>query len=196
MRIGIIFACLLGFFTTSASAAEESTIQAKQAIFAGGCFWCMESEFKGTLGVLSVVSGYTGGTVANPSYEQVSSGKTGHAEAIEITYDPDQIGYKQLLSIYWSNIDPTDAGGQFADRGSQYRTEIFYFDEEQHKLAQESKLALHAKLNRDIATVISPATVFYPAEEYHQDYAHKNPVQYNAYTYASGREKRLEELNK
>lgn len=189
----VLFFLWMSVFAFSAHAADANL---KKAIFAGGCFWCMESEFKNTLGVVSVVSGYTGGTVEKPSYEQVSSGKTGHAESVEVTYDPEKVSYKQLLDIYWSNIDPTDAGGQFADRGSQYRTEIFYFDEEQHKLAQASKVARAAKLNTPIATQISAASPFYPAEEYHQDYARKNPVQYNVYKYGSGRVKRLEELNK
>ncbi len=193
MTLRVLLACLFSLFAT-ASRAEEPAL--KKAIFAGGCFWCMDAEFRGTLGVVGVVSGYTGGTVENPTYEQVATGKTGHAEAIEITYDPTKISYPQLLDIYWSNIDPTDAGGQFADRGSQYRSEIFYLDEEQHKQAQASKIAKQARLNTDIATVISPASTFYKAEDYHQDYAHKNPTQYNLYKYASGRAKRLEELNK
>jgi methionine-S-sulfoxide reductase len=189
-------AVILGFFAlfSQAALAADAPAATKHAIFAGGCFWCMESEFEGTLGVISVTSGYTGGTTVNPTYQDVSSGKTGHAEAIDIVYDPAKVGYPQLLDIYWSNIDPTDAGGQFADRGTQYRTEIFYTDEEQHKQAQDSKLARQAKLGVELATTISPAVTFYKAEDYHQDYARKNVVHYNAYKYGSGRVKRLKEL--
>ncbi|MBY0406487.1 MAG: peptide-methionine (S)-S-oxide reductase MsrA [Rickettsiales bacterium] len=189
-----MFALLFSLLFSHAHAAEEASAEPKRAIFAGGCFWCMESEFEGTLGVMSVTSGYTGGSIERPSYKDVSAGSTGHAEAVEVVYDPAKVSYKQLLDIYWSNIDPVDAGGQFADRGSQYRTEIFYTDEEQHKLAQDSKRARQAKLAQELATAITPAGVFWPAEEYHQDYAKKNPVHYNAYKYGSGRVNRLKEL--
>lgn len=194
MKIRVILACIVGFIALPAL-ADETPAPLQKAIFAGGCFWCMEADFEGTIGVSAVVSGYTGGKTANPSYQEVSSGKTGHAEAVEITYDPSKVTYSQLLSIYWSNIDPTDTGGQFTDRGTQYRSEIFYTDEEQHKLAQASKMAKAQKLGKNIVTIISPATIFYPAEIHHQDYARKNPMQYNAYKYGSGRESRLKELN-
>ena len=166
----------------------------QRAIFAGGCFWCMQSEFSGTEGVASVTSGYSGGTVKNPTYEQVSSGTTGHAESILVVYDPSKVSYEKLLKIYWGNIDPTDQGGQFADRGTQYRTAIFYTSEEQRTLAEASKKTVEAKLQKPIHTEITKAGEFYPAEEYHQDYAKKNPVHYNAYKYGSGRVSKLKEL--
>lgn len=173
---------------------DATTDSTQKAYFAGGCFWCMEAEFSGTPGVMSVVSGYMGGTVPNPTYQQVSSGTTGHAEAIEITYDPAKVNYQSLLDIYWSNIDPTDKGGQFADRGSQYRTEIFYRTDEEKTLAEASKKAVEAKLKQPVYTAITPAVPFYAAEEYHQDYYKKNAVHYNAYKYGSGRVVRLKEL--
>ena len=191
MRFIYVFAVALLF---APLAFAEVTTPTKRALFAGGCFWCMEAEFEGTVGVVSVTSGYTGGSVTNPSYKAVSAGDTGHAEAVEVVYDPQKVTYQQLLDIYWSNIDPTDAGGQFADRGSQYRTEIYYADQEQHALAQQSKRERQRRLGADVATAISPAGDFYPAETYHQDYARKNPVHYNAYKYGSGRVNRLKEL--
>lgn len=173
--------------------AMEST-KTERAIFAGGCFWCTQAEFEGTEGVVSVTAGYTGGTVKNPTYEQVSSGTTGHAEAIEVVYDPAKVGYEKLLQIYWGNIDPTDAGGQFYDRGNQYRTAIFYFSDAQRTLAEDSKKRAEGRLKRKIATEIVPAGDFYPAEEYHQDYYKKNPIRYNAYKMGSGRSQRLGQL--
>lgn len=172
--------------------AETSSTQ--RAIFAGGCFWCTEAEFSGTQGVISVTSGYTGGHVANPTYEQVISKKTGHAEAVEVVYDPAKVSYEKLLDIYWSNIDPTDAGGQFHDRGDSYRTAIFYTTEEQKQLAEASREEAARKLGSPIATKIEKAAIFYPAEEYHQDYSKKNPMHYNAYKYGSGREEKLEKI--
>ena len=189
MRPALLFALLLAAFP--AQAAET-----KRAVFAGGCFWCMEAEFEATPGVISVVSGYTGGQMPKPKYRDVGTGNTGHAEAVEVVYDPAKVTYEQLLSVYWSNIDPADAGGQFADRGSQYRTEIYVNDETERKLAEASKKAKEAKLHAPIATKISSAAEFFLAEDYHQDYAKNNPVQYNAYKYGSGRVKRLKELNK
>lgn len=170
------------------------TKNTERAIFAGGCFWCTEAAFEGTEGVISVTSGYIGGKVDKPTYEQVSSGATGHAEAIEVVYDPKQVDFKKLLDIYWENIDPTDKGGQFADRGSQYRTGIFYTTDAQKSLAEASKKAVEEKFKTDIPTEITKATTFYPAEEYHQDYHIKNPVRYNAYKYGSGRVAKLKEL--
>lgn len=172
--------------------AETSSTQ--RAIFAGGCFWCTEAEFTGTEGVISVTSGYTGGHVANPTYEQVTSKKTGHAEAVEVVYDPAKVTYEKLLDIYWSNIDPTDAGGQFHDRGDSYRTAIFYTTEEQKQLAEASRNAAAKKLGTSIATKIEKAGVFYPAEDYHQDFHTKNPMRYNSYKYGSGRVEKLEKL--
>jgi len=161
----------------------------KKALFAGGCFWCMEAAFKDVRGVVDVFSCYTGGEKENPTYEDVLTGLTGHYEAVEITYDPDAISYKDLLDIYWRNIDPTDPEGQFADRGPQYRTAIFYFDENQKRIAEESKRELEksGKFNRPIVTEIKRAGKVYRAEEYHQNYCKKHPLEYKNYSIASGR---------
>ncbi len=148
----------------------ENKPSTERAVFAGGCFWCMQAEFEQAAGVVSVKAGYTGGTAKNPTYEQVSSGATGHAEAIEVVYDPAKLPYDKLLDIYWSNVDPTDAGGQLYDRGTQYRTAIFYVSDEQRTLAEASKQKVQAKLKKTIATEIVAASEFYPAEDYHQDY--------------------------
>lgn len=166
----------------------------KKATFAGGCFWCMEPPFEKLDGVIEVVSGYTAGQKEDPSYEEVCSGTTGHTEAIQILYDPSKVTYEELLDVFWMQIDPTDPGGQFADRGSQYRTGIYYHDEEQKGLAEASKKALEGsgKFNRPVATEIVEATKFYRAEEYHQDYYKKSPVHYKRYRYGSGREAYLQ----
>jgi len=158
------------------------------ATFAGGCFWCMEGPFEAVAGVSAVVSGYAG-TGPRPTYEQVSSGATGYREAVEVTYDPARVTYEELLAVFWRNIDPTQADGQFADIGPQYRTAVFYHDEEQQRLAEASKqqLAASGKFNRPIATELLPALTFYPAEEYHQDYYKKNPTRYQLYKIGSGR---------
>ena len=162
----------------------------KKAIFAGGCFWCMEALFEQVPGVVDVTSGYTGGDVPNPTYEQVSTGTTGHFESVLVRYDPSKTSYRKLLEAYWKHIDPTDPGGQFYDRGSQYRTAIFYLDQEQKRLAEESKRALNESgiFDKPIVTMILPAKTFYPAEEYHQDYYKKNPARFKAYVAASGKE--------
>jgi peptide-methionine (S)-S-oxide reductase len=167
-----------------------------KATFAGGCFWCMEGPFDRIPGVVSTTSGYTGGTVKNPSYEQVSMGITGHLESVEVLYDPSKVSYPQLLDVYWHNVDPTDAGGQFCDRGNQYRTAIFVHDDEQARLAQQSKKDLEAsgKLKKPIVTQIVVAGPFYPAEEYHQDYYKKNAFRYNYYRINCGRDARLKEM--
>jgi peptide methionine sulfoxide reductase msrA/msrB len=166
------------------------------ATFAGGCFWCTQASLEEIPGVVSVVSGYAGGHVKNPSYEQVSSGTTGHAEAVQVNYDPARLSYERLLDIYWRNVDPTDAGGQFCDRGDQYRTVIFYDSEAQRRAAVESKRALETsgRLKKPIVTAIVPLEAFYPAEEYHQGFCRKNPVRYNTYRAACGRDRRLAEL--
>jgi peptide-methionine (S)-S-oxide reductase len=168
----------------------------EEAIFAGGCFWCMEPPYDKVDGVVSTTVGYTGGHKENPTYEEVSSGRTGHAEAIRIVYDPSRVDYRTLLEIFWRNVDPTDAGGQFCDRGSQYRPAVFFRDEEQQRLALESKAALEAsgRFDGGIATEIVPSGPFYAAEEYHQDYYRKNPIRYNFYRYGCGRDKRLAEI--
>lgn len=167
----------------------------EKATFAGGCFWCMEPPFEVINGVHGVIAGYTGGDTENPSYEQVLSGKTGHYEAVQITYDPGIISYERLLDVYWRQINPTDDGGQFADQGSQYKTAIFFHDEKQKELAEESKLYLEqsGKYENPIVTQILPYTNFYEAEDYHQDFYKTNPDTYETYKYYSGREKYLKE---
>jgi methionine-S-sulfoxide reductase len=172
---------------------ERKSAATARAIFAGGCFWCMEPPFTRLAGVQSVVSGYVGGHRENPTYREVCTGMTGHAEAIEVTFDPDTVSYEQLLEVFWMNIDPTDQGGQFVDRGSQYRTGIFYLDEEQKRLAEASRdrLADSGRFSSPIVTEIVPATRFYPAEGYHQGYCRTNPVDYKRYRYSSGRDQFL-----
>lgn len=171
------------------------TIRAVHATFAGGCFWCMVSPFESLPGVFRITSGYTGGYLTNPSYDKVCSGETGHYEAIDITYDPTQLSYQELLKVYWRQIDPTDSGGQFADRGSQYRSAIFYHSPDQKRLAEESKaeLELSGLFDKPIVTEIKPAETFYPAEEYHQDFHHKNSDHYQRYRKGSGRQAYLEQ---
>lgn len=160
------------------------------ATFAGGCFWCMVSPFEEQPGIISVVSGYTGGHTENPTYEEVCSDTTGHYEAVQITYDPDVFPYEKLLTLFWQQIDPTDPGGQFYDRGDSYRTAIFYHTEQQKELAEASKqeLAESGRFQKPIVTPILPASTFYPAETYHQDYHKKNPAHYQRYRKGSGRE--------
>ncbi|MGI9046154.1 MAG: peptide-methionine (S)-S-oxide reductase MsrA [Burkholderiales bacterium] len=167
-----------------------------RATFAGGCFWCMEPPFDKLDGVVSTTSGYTGGQTRNPTYESTSSGRTGHAEAVQIVYDPKKIGYEKLLDVFWRNVDPLTANAQFCDHGSQYRTAIFFHGEEQKRLAGESKQALEKseKFKKPIVTEIAPVTEFYPAEDYHQDYYIKNPLRYKYYRFSCGRDQRLEEL--
>lgn len=161
----------------------------ERATFAGGCFWCMVKPFDQYPGVIRVVSGYTGGTKPYPTYEEVCSGKYGHYEAVQITFDPKQISYEELLNIYWRQIDPTDPGGQFFDRGISYQTAIFYHDEEQRNKAERSKrdLEKRGRFDKPIVTKILPAQPFYPAEEEHQDYYKKNPLHYERYFHGSGR---------
>jgi methionine-S-sulfoxide reductase len=168
----------------------------KTATFAGGCFWCIEYALEHMDGLQSVKSGYTGGDVINPTYRQIGTGTTGHVEAVEVVYDPNVVSYEKLLDVFWRQIDPTDAGGQFADRGSQYETVIFYHDEEQKKLAEETKKKLgdSGKFNKPIVTRIEPAKEFYVAEEYHQDYSEKNPEHYQNYSYGSGRKPFIEKM--
>lgn len=166
------------------------------ASFAGGCFWCMEPPFEALPGVLSATSGYTGGQTQDPGYEAVSAGGTGHAEAVRVVYDPARVSYEQLLDVFWHNIDPTAKDRQFCDVGSQYRSAIFVHDAEQQRLAEASRAALQAsgRLPGPIATQISQAGPFYPAEAYHQDYARRNPLRYRFYRNGCGRDARLREL--
>ena len=168
----------------------------EKATFAGGCFWCMEEAFEGVEGVVSVTSGYTGGRKPNPADEEVSAGGTGHAEAVEILYDPAKVSYAKLLEAFWRNIDPTTPDRQFCDGGNQYRSAIFYQNETQKRLAEESKQAVEkSKPFKDsIVTQIVPASAFYVAEDYHQDFYKKNPIRYKFYKYNCGRAQRLEEL--
>ena len=166
------------------------------AVFAGGCFWCTESDFDKVPGVLSTTSGYIGGHVENPTYEEVSYGATGHTEAVQVRYDPGKVSYAQLLEVFWPTIDPVTANAQFCDKGSQYRSAIFYGNPEEQRLAEASKAALDqsGKLPGPVVTEIAPASTFYPAEEYHQDYHTKNPIRYTYYRNGCGRDDRLEQL--
>jgi len=168
----------------------------KIATFAGGCFWCMEPPYDKLEGVISTTSGYTGGHMKNPTYRQVSAGITGHAEAVEVKYDPDKISYEKLLEVFWRNIDPTTEDRQFCDKGTQYRTAIFYHDEEQKRLAVASKAQIEQTktFKEPVVTEITAATTFYPAEDYHQDYYIKNPVRYKFYRFSCGRDQRLDDL--
>lgn len=175
--------------------ADTSLEGAATAIFAGGCFWCMEKPYDELPGVLSTTSGYTGGTVENPTYQQVSSGGTGHFESLKVVYDPEQVDYETLLDVFWVNVDPLDNRGQFCDKGGQYRSAIFYEGAEQEALAKASKEevseVLSDRFSQPIATEILPATTFYNAEAYHQDYYQKNPLRYKVYRAGCGRDNRL-----
>jgi peptide-methionine (S)-S-oxide reductase len=168
----------------------------KTAIFAGGCFWCMEHPFDEIAGVVSVTAGYTGGTKANPTYEEVSSGTTGHAESVQVVYDPAKVSYQKLVDVFWHNIDPLTANAQFCDHGTQYRSAIFYLDDEQKRIAEASKeaLAKSGRFDKPIVTQIVAASTFWPAEDYHQHYYKTNPVRYKFYRYNCGRDQRLEQL--
>jgi len=175
---------------------QASDARYEKATFAGGCFWCMEPPFDELPGVISTTSGYTGGRTKNPTYEQVSAGITGHAESVEVLFDPAKITYARLLDVFWKNIDPLTANRQFCDSGTQYRSGIYYHTEEQKRLAEASKKALEdsGRFKQPIVTEIVAATAFYPAEDYHQDYYKKNPIRFKYYKYGCGRAKRLEEL--
>ena len=164
------------------------------AVFAGGCFWCMESDFEKLPGVSSVVSGYSGGHTVNPTYEDSSSGTTGHAESVKVTYDPDLVSYDKLLDYYWHHIDPLTANAQFCDHGSQYRSVIFYGNESEKQAALDSKARLEKQLGKKFVTEIVPAAPFYLAEDYHQDYYKKNPLRYHYYRTACGRDARVKEV--
>jgi peptide-methionine (S)-S-oxide reductase len=182
------------FQPLSGVAAASNSVS--KAYFAGGCFWCMEEAFEKVGGVTAVVSGYMGGTVKNPSYEEVSSGRTGHAESVEVQYDPSTVTYTQLLEAFWRNVDPITANAQFCDHGTQYRAVIFHQNEEEKRLAEESKRAIEQsrRFKEPIVTQLATASEFYPAEEYHQDFYKKNPIRYKFYKYSCGRAQRLEAL--
>lgn len=179
----------------SASAVYSAATKTETAIFAGGCFWSMQHDFENLRGIVSTTVGYTGGSVANPTYEQVSTGKTGHYEAIKIIYDPSKISYEKLVDFYWHDTDPTNSSGQFCDYGSEYRPVIFYLNANQERIAKNSKVEIENSKQFDvIATKIMPAQAFYPAEEYHQHYSDKNPVAYETYRYGCGRDSTLKRV--
>jgi len=180
---------IISFLSANAVLSGEA-----RAVFAGGCFWCMEPPYDGLKGVLKTTSGFTGGFTANPTYEQVTFGDTGHYEVVEILYDDTIISYEELLAVFWRNIDPLDAGGQFCDRGSSYRTAIFVEGEREKALAQSSKQTIQNQLDSYVMTLILPLSKFYEADSYHQDYYVKNPIRYKYYRFRCGRDDRLEEL--
>ena len=193
-----LIAAMLAVLAGIANAATAVTVPPGHAVatFAGGCFWCMEPPYDRLPGVDATISGYTGGRVVNPTYEQVSSGNTGHAESVLVIYDPKKVSYEKLLDVFWHNIDPTVKDQQFCDHGNQYRTAIFYNNEEQRKAAEASKAALEKSkpFKEPIVTQIVMAGPFYPAEDYHQDFYMKNPVRYNLYRTGCGRDARLRQL--
>ncbi len=195
----ILFTGLIAMAVSAPAQNADKTAPAPQpekATFAGGCFWCMEDPFDKLPGVVAVTAGYTGGHKKNPTYEEVSAGGTGHAEAVQIVYDPGKVSYEKLLDIFWHNIDPTVKDRQFCDVGNQYRSAIFYHTEEQQTLAEQSmrELEKNKPFKEPIVTEVVPATEFYPAEEYHQHYYKKNPLRYKYYRYSCGRDQRLQEL--
>lgn len=191
MRI-LLSALALIILSTLPSTAQAA--ETKTALFAGGCFWCMESEFQDLKGVSDVISGYAGGEGPAPTYEQVSSGRTGFKESVSITYDPDVVSYQRLLDIFWRNVDPFDDKGQFCDKGSQYVAAIFYASPEEEALARASLKKVEDKFGQKVATQIIPATTFYPAEDYHQDYFEKSSTRYKLYRNGCGRDRTLEKI--
>ena len=194
MKYKSILALLLVGVMMTFTAHGKAEAKTATAIFAGGCFWCMQPAFDKVNGVTDTVVGYTGGTTKNPTYEQVGTGSTGHYEAIEIHYDPNVVTYEQLLDVFWHNIDPFDAKGQFCDKGPTYRSAIFYMNPMEKQLAEKSKQDVYNRFKRPVATMILPAKEFWPAEDYHQDYYMKNPIRYKFYRYRCGRDARLKEV--
>jgi peptide-methionine (S)-S-oxide reductase len=188
LALGLLLAC------APALRAQETAKETATATFAGGCFWCVEADFDKVPGVISTTSGYIGGRTADPTYEEVSRGATGHAEAVEIVFDPAKVSYRQLLEVLWRNIDPLAKDRQFCDHGDQYRSAIFFHDAAQERAAQASKASVQARFKEAVVTEIAPATTFYRAEDYHQDYYQKNPLRYRFYRFNCGRDARLEEL--
>ncbi len=186
---GLSMAVVIAMLTASPRAQEQKT-----ATFAGGCFWCVESDFDKVPGVIETISGYTGGILPNPTYEQVTAGGTGHLEAVQIVYDPSQVSYAELLTAFWHSVDPTDGGGQFCDRGQSYQTAIFVADDEERRLAVASKEAAEESLGKTIVTPVEAAAPFFPAEDHHQDFYEKSPLRYRYYRYACGRDQRVKEL--
>jgi|SRR5437868_1582085 len=189
-----LLAVLAGQASAQNTANPATDPRLKTAIFAGGCFWCMEHPFDEIDGVVSVTSGYTGGTKATPTYEEVSAGTTGHAEAVQVIFDPAKVNYQKLVDVFWRNVDPLTANAQFCDHGTQYRSAIFYQDDEQKRAAEVSKLVVAKRFDKPIATQIVQAGPFWPAEGYHQHYYKTNPVRYKFYRYNCGRDQRLEQL--
>jgi peptide-methionine (S)-S-oxide reductase len=192
VALGLLFVAQVAGADERTQAAPPPPAGMAVATFAGGCFWCMEPPFDKVAGVVSTTSGYTGGTKAGATYREVSAGTTGHAEAVRVVYDPAKVSYGNLVAVFWRNVDPVDAGGQFCDRGDEYRTAIFVHDPEQRRVAEESKRQL--SLGKPIVTQIVDAGPFYVAEEYHQDYYVKNPTKYQFYRWNCGRDARLQEL--
>ena len=194
--VSLVPAVVLFFGLLAMTRSAPAQDRLEKATFAGGCFWCMEDPFDKLPGVVSVTAGYTGGHLKNPTYKEVSAGATGHAEAVQIVYDPRKVSYEKLLDIFWHNIDPTAKDRQFCDKGNQYRSGIFYHTEEQRRLAEQSKeeLKKNKPFKDPIVTEIVPAAGFYPAEDYHQHYYKKNPLRYQYYRYTCGRDERLQEL--
>ncbi len=192
----IAIALTIWLATLAAAAAQPAANSAKPAtaIFAGGCFWCVEADFDKVPGVISTTSGYLNGRTPNPTYEQVSRGGTGHAEAVEIVFDPAKVSYEKLLDVFWHNIDPLAKNYQFCDHGDQYRSAIFYLGDAQRELAKKSKVAIQARFKEPVQTEIAAAGTFYKAEEYHQDYHTKNPLRYKFYRFNCGRDARLQQL--
>jgi len=189
----------LGFFSSAGAQDQVSSPDAKRlstAVFAGGCFWCVEADFDKVDGVVSTISGYTGGTVANPTYKQVSHEKTGHYEAVKVTYDPDKVSYDALVDYYFHHIDPTDATGQFCDKGESYRSAVFVADASQREVAETEVSMIDASgvLGKPVVTQILDASTFWPAEDYHQDYYKKNPLKYRYYRTACGRDARVKKV--
>jgi peptide-methionine (S)-S-oxide reductase len=182
--------------TAGPAMAQTSSVKTETAIFAGGCFWCLEPPFDQLKGVISTTSGYTAGQMANPTYQQVSSGQTGHTEAVQVVYDPAQVSYEKLLEVFWRNHDPLTANAQFCDVGSQYRAGIYPLNESQRKAAEQSRKAIEqsARFSKPVVTEIKNGGAFYPAEDYHQDYYIKNPIKYKYYRSRCGRDDRLQEL--
>jgi peptide-methionine (S)-S-oxide reductase len=196
LSVLIMVVFLIGTWNLQSTSKAGSEATLGKAYFAGGCFWCMEEAFEKIEGVLSATSGYMGGTVANPSYEDVSSGRTGHAESVEVVYDPAKVSYQKLLDAFWRNVDPITPNAQFCDHGSQYRSAIFFQTDEEKRASDTSKQAIEQskRFTEPIVTQIVMASQFYSAEEYHQDFYKKNPVRYKFYKYSCGRAQRLEEL--
>ncbi|MGE0038007.1 MAG: peptide-methionine (S)-S-oxide reductase MsrA [Xanthobacteraceae bacterium] len=192
--IRAFFLAMIVAASTGAFAQSSTPAQTEKAVFAGGCFWCTEADFDKVPGVISTTSGYINGRTPNPTYEQVSRGGTGHAEAVEVVFDPAKVSYEKLLDVFWHNVDPLAKDYQFCDHGDQYRSAIFYLGDAQRQLAEKSKAAVQARFKEPVQTEIAAAGTFYKAEDYHQDYHTKNPLRYKFYRFNCGRDARLQQL--